>query len=188
MPSAGPPDLRAPWREFLAEADRLLPGPVQLHCLGGFVVAVRYRLPRPTNDIDYVEIIPRDAMESLQRVAGPGSPLAKKHRVHFQHVGVASLPESYVERLAELFPARFEKLRLFEIDAHDLALSKLARNHPVDRDDVSYLAQTVPLSADILRTRYRRELRPIITGDPEIHDRTLEMWIEAYFVDRKRGD
>ena len=24
--------------------------------------------------------------------------------------------------------------------------------------------------------------------DPETHDRTLAMWLEAYFVDRKRGD
>jgi hypothetical protein len=53
---------------------------------------------------------------------------------------------------------------------------------------VAYLAQTVPLSADILRARYRQELRPIITGDPETHDRTLQMWLEAYFVDRKRGN
>lgn len=180
MPSAELRDLRPPWREFLAEVDRLLPGPVQLHCLGGFVVAVRYGLPRPTGDVDYVEIIPRDAMEVLQRIAGPESQLAKKHRLYFQHVGVASLPESYVERLTELFPAHFEKLRLFEVEAHDLALSKLARNHPVDRDDVAYLAKAVPLNPDILRTRYQQELRPIIIGDPEKHDRTLEMWIESY--------
>ena len=53
---------------------------------------------RATNDLDYVDIFPRDAMEALQRIAGAGSALAKKHRVHLQHVGVASLPESYTER------------------------------------------------------------------------------------------
>lgn len=181
MPSATSADLRPPWRKFLTEVDRLLPGPVQLHCLGGFVATVRYRLPRRTSDIDYIEIIPHDEMEVLQRIAGRESPLAKKHRLHFQHVGVASLPESYVERLTELFPARFEKLRLFDVEAHDLALSKLARNHPVDREDVAYLAKAVPLSPGVLRARYHRELRPIIIGDPETHDRTLAMWIEAYF-------
>jgi len=181
MRSATSPDLPAPWRGFLEEVDRALPALVQLHCIGGFVVAVRYGLPRPTNDLDYVEIVPRDAMEVLQRIAGPESPLAKKHRLYFQHVGVASLPESYVERLGELFPARFQKLRLFELEAHDLALSKLTRNHPVDRDDVAYLARTAPLNPEVLRTRYQHELRPIIIGDPEVHDRTLQMWIEAYF-------
>ncbi len=181
MPSATSPDLRPPWREFLAEVDRLLPEPVQLHCLGGFVVAVRYRHPRPTSDIDYIEIIPRDVRDILERIAGAQSPLAKKHRVYFQHVGVASLPESYAERLIELFPGHFEKLQLFELEAHDLALSKLARNHPVDREDVAYLAKTVPLNPDVLRTRYREELRPLIIGPAETHDQTLQMWIEAYF-------
>lgn len=181
MPSATSTNIRPPWREFLAEVDRLLPGPVQLHCLGGFVVAVRYGGPRPTSDLDYIEIIPHDAMEVLQGIAGLESQLAKKHRLYFQYVGVASLPESYVERLTELFPAHFEKLRLFEVEAHDLALSKLARNHPVDRDDVAYLAKTVPLNPDILRTRYQQELRPMIIGDPEKHDLTLEMWIKSYF-------
>ena len=120
-------------------------------------------------------------MEVLQRIAGRESQLAKKHRLYFQHVGVASLPEAYVERLTELFPGKFAKLRLFAVEAHDLALSKLVRNHPVDREDVAYLAKAVPLSRHLLQTRYRQELRPIIIGDPEKHDRTLEMWIESYF-------
>jgi len=59
-------------------------------------------------------------------------------------------------------------------------LSKLVRNSPVDREDVAYLAKTVPLSPGVLRTRYQRELRPIIIGDREKHDRTLDMWIESY--------
>jgi len=141
---------------------------------------VRYRHPRPTNDIDYVEIIPSDVREVLERIAGAQSRLAKKHRVYFQHVGVVSLPESYAERLTELFPGDFDNLRLFELEAHDLALSKLARNHPVDREDIAYLAKTVPLNPNVLRARYREELRPIIIGLPEMHDQTLQMWIEAY--------
>jgi hypothetical protein len=164
----------------LIDVDGLLPVRVQLHCLGGFVLAVRHRLPRPTSDVDYIEVVPRDAIETLQRTAGRGSPLARKHRLYFQHVGVASLPESYAERLIELLPGAFQNLKLLALDAHDLALSKLARNHPVDREDIAHLARTVPLRADEVRKRYREELRPIIIGDLEVHDRTLEMWIEAY--------
>jgi hypothetical protein len=62
-----------------------------------------------------------------------------------------------------------------------LALSKLARNSPIDRDDVAQLARAVPLDADVLRARYRGELRSIIIGDTAWHDQTLEMWIAAYF-------
>lgn len=181
MPSATPPELAGLWRAFLLDVNRLLPQSIDVHCLGGFVAALYYDLPRPTNDLDYVEVAPHDAMTTLQDIAGIDSSLAKKHRVHFQHVGVASLPESYAERLTELFPREFEHLRLFALDAHDLALSKLARNSPVDREDVAQLVRSVPLQADSLRARYQSELRPIIIGDPEKHDRTLQMWIEAYF-------
>jgi len=180
MPSATPPELPNPWRAFLIGVDGQLPRPIEIRCLGGFVAAFYYDVPRPTNDVDYVEVVPHDAMGTLQEIAGPDSPLARKHRVHFQHVGVASLPESYAERLAELFPGRFRHLRLLALDPHDLALSKLTRNSPIDRADVAQLATVVPLDAKILRARYQRELRPIIIGDPDQHDRTLEMWIEAY--------
>jgi hypothetical protein len=180
MPSVTPAELPDPWRRFLSDVDRLLPIRVQLHCLGGFVLAVRHRVLRTTSDVDYIEVVPHDALETLQRIAGRTSPLASKHRLYFQHVGVASLPESYVERLAEMLPGTFQNLTLLALDAHDLALSKLARNHPVDREDIAHLARTVPLRADVLRKRYREELRSIIIGDPEIHDRTLDMWIEAY--------
>ena len=161
-----------------------MPGPIELHCLGGFVAAMHYHLDRPTNDLDYIEIVPPEAMHDLEEMAGRESHLAKKYRLYFQHVAVASLPESYGERLIELFPSRFPNLQLFGLDPHDLALSKLARNSPVDREDVAHLAKTVPLDPALLRTRYRQELRPIVMGDPERHDRTLEMWIESYFPSR----
>ncbi len=113
---------------------------------------------------------------------GFASPLARKHRVHLQHVAVASFPESYADRLAETSPRRFDRLRLFALDAHDLALSKLARDSPVDRDEVAQLARTIPLKSEILRKRYQSELRPIIIGDVAQPDRTLEMWIDSYFL------
>jgi hypothetical protein len=120
-------------------------------------------------------------MAILPEIAGQQSALAKKHRLHFQHVGVASLPDAYAERLTELYPRTLRRLRLFALDPHDLALSKLARNSPIDREDVAQLARAVPLDPVLLRTRYERELRPIIVGDREWHDQTLEMWIAAYF-------
>ena len=108
-----------------------------------------------------------------------GSP---EHGLHFQHVTVASVPEAYAERLVEPFRGRFGNLRLLVVEAHDLALSKPVRNTPVDRFDVAHLAKTAPLDPEVLQTRYRRELRPgSLLGDPDTHDRTLQMWIESYF-------
>lgn len=140
-----------------------------------------YDVPRSTNDLDYAEVVPREGTVTLQELAGPGAPLARKHRVHFQHAGVASLPEGYVERLVDMFPGRFARLSLLALEPHDLALSKLSRNSPVDREDVARLARSLPLDADLLRRRYREELRPAVVGDLDRYDRTLELWIQAYF-------
>jgi hypothetical protein len=181
MSSATAPELPNPWAAFLTDVDRELPQEVEVHCLGGFVAAFYYDLPRPTNDLDYIEVIPYDAMTTLREIAGVESRLARKHRLYFQHVGVASLPESYDERLTEFFPGTFRRLRLFMLDPYDLALSKLCRNSPIDRADVAQLAAVVPLDADLLQARYRDELRPIIVGNPDQHDLTLKMWLEAYF-------
>ena len=184
MPFATSPKLPSPWVEFLSEVDRELPGPVELHCLGGFVLAIQFGLARTTTDVDYIEITPHEAMKALEETAGRDSVLAKKHGLCFHHVGIVTPPESYADRLIELLPGQLQNLRLFALEAHDLALCKLERNLPVDRDDVAHLAKTVPLDPALLRNRYEQELRPIVMGDAKRHDRALEMWIAEYFPSR----
>jgi hypothetical protein len=146
------------------------------------VVAVRFGLPRPTADLDYVEVIPAQHGPRLQDLAGPGSGLARAHGLHLQPVTVASLPDRYEARLTRLWPGRFAHLALWTLEAHDLALSKLARNSPIDREDIARLARAVPLDPTVLRERYATELRPIIIGDLARHDQTLALWLEAYFT------
>jgi hypothetical protein len=177
-------DLPSPWREFLSDVDKRLPSRVDIHCLGGFVVMALYRRPRRTGDVDYIEVVPLDGRQVLEDVAGVTSKLAKKYHLHFQSAAIADRPEGYEDRLIPLFPGVFMNLRMFALEPHDLALSKLTRNHPVDREDVEYLAKTVPLSPDVLRQRYADELRPIVMGDPKRHDLTLKIWIESYFPSR----
>jgi hypothetical protein len=48
-------------------------------------------------------------MRDLQEMAGEGSPLARKHKVHVHHAGVATLPENYEERMKELLPGQFKR-------------------------------------------------------------------------------
>jgi hypothetical protein len=175
------PKPPSPWREFLGELDGLLDEPITLHCIGGFAVVVGFGFPRGTNDLDYRTLIPYNRITDLQRMAGPGSALAQKHKVYIQHTGVESMPESYDERLTELFPGRFHNIRLFVPDAYDLVLSKLTRNSQRDREDVEFLAKTQHLDPAVLRERYQKEMRPIVIGLPSQHDKTLEFWIEAYF-------
>jgi hypothetical protein len=171
----------SPWQEFLGELDEVLSEPVELHCIGGFVISLLYGLPRPTGDVDYISAVPWNRIEELQRLAGRESKLARKYKIYLQHVAVATIPEDYESRLTEIFSGRFKRLKIFAPDPYDLALSKLERNSPKDQGDVEYLARTVPLSAELLQERYDRELRPNLMARQSWHDGTLKMWLGAYF-------
>jgi len=175
-------DLPSPWREFLEELDALLKQLIQLHCIGGFAVVVGYGLARSTNDLDYRTLYPFNCLNELQKMAGPGSALAQKHKVYVQHTGVESMPESYEDRLIELFAGRFKNIRLFVPDPYDLVLSRLTRNIERDREDVEFLAKTNRLDPAVLKERYEKELRPIVIGPQDRHDNTLKFWIEAYIL------
>ena len=175
-----PADARLePWRAFLSDIDRLATRRIELHCIGGFVVSVRYGLSRPTGDIDVVDVRPGNATSWLSQTAGAGSALHKKHKVYLQVVTVASIPDGYESRLTEVFPGRFSHLRLFAPDPYDLALSKLTRNLDIDVEDVRHLAAVCHLDLNLLEDRYRHELRPIVIGSPDRHDQTLQLWIDA---------
>lgn len=174
------PQLPAPWRNFLREVDAQLSNTIELHCLGGFVLTARYGLPRVTGDLDYISIVPKNSNQVLEGVAGEGSKLAKKYKLHVQYVTVADVPENYEERLSQLFPGSFSHLKLFALEVHDLVLAKLVRNSPIDRDDAKFLAKAGWLDPGLLRERYERELRPNLANQ-ERHDLILKLWLEAYF-------
>jgi hypothetical protein len=172
----------SPWKEFLSELDGILAEPVQLHCIGGFVLTFYYGLPRTTGDIDYVTAIPANL--NLDDIAGQDSALHKKHKVRLHRVGVANLPEDYTVRLKDMVPGQFRRLKLFVPDAYDCILSKLERAGPKDRDDADYLFRSQKLNAQVLRERYKTELRHNLIGDVEWHDQTLELWIEIFRASR----
>ncbi len=174
-------ELPSSWTEFLSDLDAALRDPVELHCVGGFVVSLYFGFPRPTGDVDYVSAIPHDKVPELEALAGRGSKLEKHYRIHLQHVTVATMPEDYQSRLSEMFPGRLAKLKLLAPDPYDLVLSKLERNSPKDQEDVEYLAKSLSLNSAILTEHYEREFRPNLMARQSWHDGTLKRWIELYF-------
>jgi hypothetical protein len=172
-----PHDVPAPWKAFLSEVDEQLIGEVNLHCHGGFVVAMCYGFARPTGDVDFLAVVPSDAITLLLSLAGKGSPLHAKHKIYLDYFGMVDYPDSYKDRLTEMFSGSFRYLRLWALDPYDLTLSKLGRNGPRDREDVRFLAEKVPLDVTILRTRYQNEMRAYL-ANPEREDLTLALWIE----------
>jgi hypothetical protein len=152
--------------------------PPVLHCIGGFVFAHFYGLPRTTGDIDYYTAVPPNF--NRDEVAGQGSPLHKKYSVWLHRVAVANLPEEYATRLTDMAPGEFKYLKLLVPDPYACILSKLERGGGKDRDDADYLSRSQKLNAGLLRDRYQKELRHNLIGNVEWHDATLELWIEIF--------
>jgi hypothetical protein len=180
-------DLTEPWRSFLTELDTLVSHSVRLHCCGGFVVTIRYGMARTTADLDVLSILPTEDQRTLAALAGQGSSLHKTHSVYLDVVTVATYPDSYEDRLTEMYPGTFRHIHLLALDPYDLVLTKLTRNADRDRGDVEYLATVVPLDVAVLRERYQREMRSYV-GVPEREDLTLELWIEIIQEARQARD
>lgn len=134
--------------------------------------------------VDVIAIAPRDEQTPILRKAGKASELHKKYGVYLDFVAVASCPHDYMERLTEMFPGAYQRLRIYALDPYDLALTKLTRNIERDREDVKYLARTIGFDLEVLKHRYQTELRPYLIGDPNQHDLTLELWIEMIQEER----
>lgn len=90
---------------------------------------------------------------------------------------VAEIPDDYESRLIDMKVGGLTHLRLLAFERHDLVLAKLARNTDRDREDVVALARGPGLDTEVLRSRYRDELRPTL-GRPAREDLTLELWID----------
>lgn len=175
-----PVKIPEPWLSFLRDVDRTLGQPIKVHCLGGFVLSVLWALPRPTGDVDFIEIDPSAAGDELLRIAGEGSDLAKRYRLRFHRVTIVEYPEGYVSRLVDITPRRFHRLRLLAFEVHDLVLAKLARNSPRDRHDVAFLVGKGALDRRLLENRFEVELRPYVLNETR-HAANLKLWLNEFF-------
>lgn len=180
-----PDRIPEPWIGFLRDLDQALKETVEVHCLGGFVLSVLCGLPRPTGDVDFIQVRPLIAGEALLGLAGEGTALAKKHDLHVQHVTVAEYPEGYEERLIDITPAGFRCLKLKALEIHDVVLAKLSRNSPRDRADVEYLARKGALDRRRLEDRFEAELRPYLLNEKR-EMLTLELWLAEFFGAEER--
>jgi hypothetical protein len=175
-----PDKVPAPWQAFLVDADRALRNPVEVHCLGGFVLAVLWALPRPTADVDFIEVGPSGVGRDLLTVAGEGSEISLRHGLYFHRVTIAEVPEGYVSRLVEIAPRRFTNLRLRALEVHDLVLAKLGRNSARDRADVEFLVRKGAIDRRLLEERFEAELRPYVLNE-ERHREAFQLWTQEFF-------
>lgn len=175
-----PVKIPEPWFGFLRDVDEALGQPTYVHCLGGFVLMALWDLPRPTGDIDFIEIDPTTAGSELLRIAGEGSELEKRYRLRFHRVTMAEYPEGYASRLVDITPQSFRWLHLLAFEVHDLVLAKLGRNSPRDREDVAFLVGKGALNRDLLVGRFDAELLPYVLNEAR-HTANLKLWLDALF-------
>lgn len=173
-----------PWFSFLTELDSIVDESADFHCIGGFVVSQCYGLGRETADLDVLTVRPRGAVSRIAELAGKGSPLQRKHCVYVDPVGVANYPDDYETRLIRVFPV-WRNIRLWALEPHDLALTKLERSNDRDIRDVLYLAQSGLVQRETLISRFEQEYEPYVTGrTPTWNRSTLQMWIDACWPDQ----
>jgi hypothetical protein len=174
-----------PWLAFLTALDKAATAEVSLYCAGGFVVTQLYGFDRNTSDLDTLAIAPTDQAERLMALGQEGSKLHEKCGVYLDRVAVANFPQDYKERLIPMYVGVFTNLRLFALEAHDLALTKLERNIQRDRDDVKHLARTGKISPEILKDRYEKELKVYLGNPGGREDNTIRLWIEMITEERE---
>lgn len=168
-----------PWGAFLRELDDIATAAVDFHCIGGFVVNMKYGFSsRQTFDIDVLAITPNSQRQEFLQNAAKGSVLHRKHGVYLDLVTVIqAYPEDYDQRLTEMYSGQLKKIRLFAVEPHDLALMKLERNAERDRVDVMFLASQGLVTASELDRRYRAEMRSYIGVPERSTDITLQLWV-----------
>ncbi len=171
-----------PWLSFLREIDCALRASVTLHCIGGFALNVLIDMPRPTGDIDFVEMLPRNGGNQLLDLGGEGSAIANKYSLYLQHVTIVDCPCEYADRLIDATPTGLVHLRLCVLDPYDLLLTKVQRNSPTDLDDARQLVKQLQLDKTCLRSRFEDELLPYLAVTPEKTAFTVRLWLDELFA------
>lgn len=180
-------ELSTNWQNFLRELDSCLERETKLNCIGGFVIRALYNFQRETSDLDFIDYIPGEDYRKLYKLGGRESNLFKKYKVFLDPVSVAQTPESYAERLTEIYPGEFKNLRLYALDIYDLAFTKLERSSsvPHDLEDVLYLSETEGFDLEVFKQRYDEEMRVYVEDNPR-HRNTFDYWIRIIEEERTR--
>jgi hypothetical protein len=146
------------WKDFLADVDQALGQKFELRCVGGFVLAALYALPRPTADVDYVEITPLESEADLTNIAGESSKLAKKHKLFIHRTTIAEYPYEFESRLQKL-ELGLQRLEMSVLGPYDLVLSKLCSDRTKDEEDAKYLIRKVGLNWEELLRIWESEMK-----------------------------
>jgi hypothetical protein len=113
---------------------------LELHLLGRSALVLGYGLPLMTKDVDIVYIDGSKLQGKAIASFGKGTPGANRYGFYLEAVssGLPPLPVGYQTRCTDV-PGPWKVLRPKWPEPHDLAVSKLKRFHPGDRQGIQIL-------------------------------------------------
>jgi len=171
-------------RRFLAAVDANLTERVAMLILGGGALAL-YGVDAGTSDIDTWETDLSRLQEAMARARAQTG-----LNVPVSQAAVADTPYHCQDRLWRVFP-EFQRLDVFTLEIHDLALSKAVRGYENDLAGIEALHRIHPLDLVTLVGRYVDEMGHVIGGRSRL-DRNLLLMIERLFgeieADRTREE
>jgi hypothetical protein len=122
--------------EPIAGGDQLL-----LYHIGRSALIWSYGFDSTTADLDFIHPKGADLLVGeAERMFGRGTSKARDHGLYLEFVpeGLPPVPAGAEKRAAEV-GEQWTVIRLFHLEAHDLAVTKLKRFEPKDREDVRQL-------------------------------------------------
>lgn len=163
-------------REFLESVDRHLARSLDLKILGGGAIILGCDVDIGTTDIDTFETDNKrldHAVKAAQEETG------LKVAVSGAGGAVGDRPWNSDDRLVRVMP-HLSKLKIYVLEAHDVALSKAIRGSAKDYQAIEALHAHVCLSIDILVDRYIREMDDAIGYKARHDDNFAELIARLY--------
>lgn len=119
-----------------------------MYLLGRAALVVYYQFPLLTKDIDIVWMRDSELERKAIELVGKGSTLAKILGLYLDPVPQALPPlPNWFRGRCELLPGNWKVLRLWKLEVHDLAATKLKSFRPQDREDLQILCDRGLLNA-----------------------------------------
>jgi Nucleotidyltransferase of unknown function (DUF6036) len=171
---------------FLDAVDAHLEARVERILIGGGAASLAYGIQNATKDLDTFtgsgasEAMLQRAVERAQATTGLDIPLGP--------AGVADAPYEFESRLVPVLAERgWKRLKLFALERHDLALSKIVRGVQGDIEHVVAIHRLQPLDFDTLIERYIHEMKHVVARRESLRS-TLLWCIDELFGELARED
>ena len=149
--------------ELLRDLDRSWPfrpiQPTTLRVIGSTALFLQSEYNRGTKDGDILETheITVEVADALRRLAGPGTLLHKRHRIYLEVLAspIPFLPEAPIWHAVGSFTPALAHFQIEALDIVDVVVSKLARFHSPDREDIAAMVERDLVEPAVFTARFR---------------------------------